>query len=65
MAEHWAHGSGAANPTLPGWKGRLQPVLIDHAAGFRPEAYVDMTHENAFNTGAVQRVSAKTYLRLR
>ncbi len=40
-------------------------MLIDHAAGFRKEAVVTMQHENAFQTGPVVRVSAKTYLRLR
>ncbi|CAM6101065.1 unnamed protein product [Calypogeia fissa] len=45
--------------------GRMRPILIDHAAGFRKEAVVRMDHENAFKTGAVMCVSARTYLRLR
>lgn len=40
------------------------PVLIDHAAAFRDGAYVDMTHENAFQTGPTVCISAKTYFRL-
>ena len=43
----------------------MVPFLIDHAAGFRPEAYVALDQENAFQTGAVERISASTYLRLR
>ena len=42
-----------------------QPVLIDHAAAFRKEAFVTLDHENAFRTGAVRCVSSRTYLRLR
>ena len=41
------------------------PVLIDHAAGFRSDAFVDLKHENAFGTGPTCRLSARTYLRLR
>lgn len=44
---------------------KMRPVLIDHAAGFRKEAVVNMLHENAFQTGPVRCVSASTYLRLR
>ena len=40
-------------------------MLIDHAAGFRKEALVTMRHDNAFQTGAVTCISARTYLRLR
>lgn len=40
-------------------------ALIDHAAGFRKEAYVSMEHDNAFQTGPVKKISAKTYMRLR
>jgi hypothetical protein len=43
----------------------MRPALIDHAAAFRAEAVVSMTHENAFQTGAVRCVSAQTFLRLR
>lgn len=53
LGEHWAD------------RFKLLPVLIDHAAGFRAEAVVNMTDENAFRTGPVRCVSAKTYLRLR
>uniref|UniRef100_A0A7R9TK00 Uncharacterized protein n=1 Tax=Micromonas pusilla TaxID=38833 RepID=A0A7R9TK00_MICPS len=42
-----------------------RPVLIDHAAAFRPEAFVSMEHENAFQTGPTRCVDSKTYLRLR
>jgi hypothetical protein len=42
-----------------------RPVLIDHAAAFRPEAFVSMEHENAFQTGPTKCVDSKTYLRLR
>lgn len=41
------------------------PVLIDHAAGFRKDAFVSLDHENAFRTGPVRVVSAKTYLKVR
>ncbi|GFR51218.1 hypothetical protein Agub_g13592 [Astrephomene gubernaculifera] len=51
-------GSGA-------WRGRLSPVLVDHAAGFRPGAFVSLEHENAFLTGPTRQISARTYLRLR
>eukprot|EP00850_Spirogloea_muscicola_P000196 SM000001S04598 [mRNA] locus=s1:1109448:1113171:- [translate_table: standard] len=52
FGEHWSDS-------------RMRPLLIDHAAGFRKEAVVTMEHENAFQTGPVRCVSAKTYLRLR
>ncbi|KAL3694317.1 hypothetical protein R1sor_007968 [Riccia sorocarpa] len=52
FGEHWADG-------------RMRPILIDHAAGFRKEAVVKMDHENAFQTGPVRCVSSRTYLRLR
>ena len=42
-----------------------RPVLIDHAASFRQEAFVSMEHENAFQTGPTTCVGTKTYLRLR
>jgi hypothetical protein len=54
-------GNGAA--TLGGVSRR--PVLIDHAASFRPEAFVSMEHENAFQTGPTVCVKSTTYLRLR
>eukprot|EP00798_Chlamydomonas_sp_ICE-L_P024552 gene24552-10163_t len=63
-----AAGSGGssveARGASPGftWEGRKQPVLIDHAAGFREDAFVDLTHENAFGTGATVQISATTYM---
>jgi hypothetical protein len=35
--------------------GEPRPVLIDHAASFRRDAYVSMEHENAFQTGPGER----------
>jgi len=64
-AEHWAQPAPGNNPSSPHWKGSLHPVLIDHSAGFRSDAYVCMDHENAFGTGATKKISARTYLRLR
>mmetsp|Transcript_5867 Transcript_5867/g.16447 ORF Transcript_5867/g.16447 Transcript_5867/m.16447 type:complete len:329 (+) Transcript_5867:106-1092(+) len=61
MGDHWVEGHWDG----PVWKGNPRPILIDHAAGFRKEALVTMKHENAFKTGAVLRISARTYLRLR
>ena len=55
------HGNGA--PPLGG--SRYLPCLIDHAASFRPEAFVSMEHENAFQTGPTVCVKSSTYLRLR
>ena len=54
-------GNGA--PALGG--ARYLPCLIDHAASFRPEAFVSMEHENAFQTGPTVCVKSSTYLRLR
>ncbi|KAK3242913.1 hypothetical protein CYMTET_47413 [Cymbomonas tetramitiformis] len=56
--EHWSLRDLEGNPMY-------RPVLIDHAAGFRAEAHVTMSHENAFQTGPVKRISARTYLKLR
>ncbi|GLI63649.1 hypothetical protein VaNZ11_006647 [Volvox africanus] len=72
-AEHWADGDYAPQPYGRGgsgggssfWRGRMSPVLIDHAAGFRQDAFVCLDHENAFLTGPTRRISARTYLRLR
>ncbi|GIL87827.1 hypothetical protein Vretimale_13138 [Volvox reticuliferus] len=71
-AEHWADGDYAPQPHGRGsggsgsiWRGRMSPVLIDHAAGFRQDAFVCLDHENAFLTGPTRRISARTYLRLR
>jgi hypothetical protein len=61
LGRHWCKGSYSGDR----WLGELRPVLIDHAASFRAEAEVNMTHENAFRTGPVRCVSANTYLRLR
>ena len=60
--EHWV-----ARDARPGRHahGAKRPVLIDHAAGFRADAFVSMEHENAFQTGPVRSVAARTYLRLR
>ena len=54
---------GNGSPTLGG--SRYLPCLIDHAASFRPEAFVSMEHENAFQTGPTVCVKSSTYLRLR
>eukprot|EP01025_Chloroclados_australasicus_P058472 TRINITY_DN7346_c0_g1_i1.p1 TRINITY_DN7346_c0_g1~~TRINITY_DN7346_c0_g1_i1.p1 ORF type:complete len:562 (-),score=56.32 TRINITY_DN7346_c0_g1_i1:2475-4160(-) len=61
LGQHWVEGHHHHGK----WSGRMRPILIDHAAGFRKEACVTMEHENAFQTGAVRTVSARTYLRLR
>ncbi|KAG2482261.1 hypothetical protein HYH03_018804 [Edaphochlamys debaryana] len=58
-------GGGGGGSGGPLWRGRLSPVLIDHAAGFRADAFVSLDHENAFITGPTHRISARTYLRLR
>ncbi|KAG2454586.1 hypothetical protein HYH02_000427 [Chlamydomonas schloesseri] len=60
-----AKGGGSSTASLSGWRGRMSPVLIDHAAGFRPDAFVCLDHENAFMTGPTRHISARTYLRLR
>jgi len=61
LGEHWAVGDWRDGA----WQGKLCPVLIDHAAGFRREASVTLMHENAFQTGPVRCIRARTYLRLR
>lgn len=61
LGEHWAEGSESSGL----WRGSMRPVLIDHAAGFRADAFVSLDHDNAFITGPTARVSSKTYLRLR
>jgi hypothetical protein len=61
FAEHWAHGQSSHDS----WRGSMMPVFIDHAAGFRPEADVQLQHQNAFGTGETRHISARTYLRLR
>mmetsp|Transcript_16712 Transcript_16712/g.42855 ORF Transcript_16712/g.42855 Transcript_16712/m.42855 type:complete len:557 (-) Transcript_16712:206-1876(-) len=61
MGSHWVEGRWEGSE----WKGIQRPILIDHAAGFRQDAVVTMEHDNAFQTGSVRVVSAKTYLRLR
>lgn len=63
LAEHWVKGH--RDGALGTGRGKLCPVLIDHAAGFRKDAFVSMTHENAFQTGPVRQVSSSTYLKLR
>ncbi|PSC70153.1 phosphatidylinositol kinase [Micractinium conductrix] len=61
LGPHWAKGRRHGSH----WEGQPHPVLIDHAAAFRKEAFVSMDHENAFGSGPVRCVSASTYLRLR
>lgn len=46
--KHWVDGS-------------YKPALIDHAAGFRKDAYVTMTQNNAFLTGGVTKVRKQTF----
>jgi len=46
-------------------KDGYQPLLIDHGAGLRKEAYVTMTHENAFQTGPVEVIRASTFANLK
>ncbi len=71
MAEHWAlgearSGGGSDNKSaVASWRGQRRPVFIDHAAGFRREARVNMTQDNAFKTGPTTVISASTYSRLR
>ncbi len=62
MARHWALGEPS---TGSNWRGQQQPVLIDHAAGFRPGAEVRMEQDNAFLTGPTTVVSARTLQHLR
>jgi hypothetical protein len=69
-AEHWSRSARAgqtpgSNGSNRPWQGVKSMVLIDHAAGFRPEAFVDMRHDNAFGTGSTEVISARTFLRLR
>jgi hypothetical protein len=61
LGRHWCAGGWSGDR----WVGELRPVLIDHAASFRADADVAMTHENAFRTGPVTCCAAETYLRLR
>jgi hypothetical protein len=68
FGRHWTEGGpdegeGDGGASLGGSEWR--PVLIDHAASFRREAFVSMEHENAFQTGPTTCVKANTYLRLR
>jgi len=62
FAEHWGAGGHVQDGE---WRGRPSPVFIDHAAGLRPEAHVDMCHDNSFATGVTCKISARTFLRLR
>jgi hypothetical protein len=59
--EHWCRGKWKEGR----WHGDFTPVLIDHAAGFRHGAVVNMDHDNAFMTGPVKCASSRTYLRLK
>ena len=61
LSRHWCRGAWSGDR----WVGEMGPCLIDHAASFRADAEVTMTHENAFRTGPVGCVAAETYLRLR
>jgi hypothetical protein len=61
MGRHWALGKWEDGR----WRGEMRPCLIDHAASFRAEAEVCCTHENAFKTGPLRKVSAQTLLLLR
>lgn len=61
LGRHWSKGEWVDGR----WVGKRLPCLIDHAASFRADADVSMVHENAFQTGPVKCVSAKTYLNLR
>ena len=61
LGRHWCQGSYNGDR----WVGELRPCLIDHAASFRADAEVSMTHENAFRTGPVRCVASGPYLRLR
>lgn len=63
LGKHWCRGTTQVGNGE--WRGERRPCLIDHAASFRADADVCMTHENAFQTGPVRCVSARTYLRLR
>jgi hypothetical protein len=47
------------------WRdGQYRPILIDHAAGFRPGAYVKLSHDNAFRTGGVAVIREITWRQL-
>ncbi len=41
--------------------GKPRAMLIDHAAGLRPGAYVTLEHDNAFGTGPVQVIRKSTF----
>jgi hypothetical protein len=64
-AGHARNGGNGASAEQGSWVGRRAPCLIDQAAGFRPDAFVTLDHENAFQTGPCRKISAKTYMRLR
>ena len=49
---HWVDGS-------------YRPILIDNAAGFRREASVRLSHQNAFGTGRVRVIRKATYENLK
>ena len=59
------NNSNNSNNNVEDMQPNHYPILIDHAAAFRDGAWVDMTHENAFQSGPTMCVSAKTYFRLR
>jgi len=60
---HWAKGH--YNGSEKRWEGEMRPILIDHSASFRHDAYVCLDHDNAFGTGPTRQIGAKTYLSLR
>ena len=64
-AGHLRNGGNGASAEQGSWVGRRSCLLIDQAAGFRPEAYVTLDHENSFQTGPCRKIGAKTYMRLR
>jgi hypothetical protein len=65
--QHWAKGhyNTTTNSSEKRWEGEMRPILIDHSASFRHDAYVCLDHDNAFGTGPTRHISAKTYLSLR
>lgn len=71
MARHWALGHWETSQGFERehgskqWHGTRCCVLIDHAASFRAEAEVCCTHENAFKTGPMRHISARTLLLLK
>lgn len=68
FGRHWASGSwekSHGGNMEKKWHGNKCCILIDHAASFRAVAKVLCTHENAFETGPLHTVSARTLLFLK